>query len=96
MWLTFLFGFLGALLSNVLGLYEVVQLPSTARPPYLASAFYWLTVFLLSCLGGGLALLYETRAMHLPPLLAVNIGASVPLLMKTLASSIPKTHQKID
>jgi hypothetical protein len=96
MWVTFLFGFLGASLSNVLSVYEFAKLPSTARPPYLTNAFYWLSVFLLSCLGGGLTLLYETSGTHLPPLLALNIGASAPLLMKAAAVSIPKTHQRID
>ncbi len=56
-------------------------------PHYAKSPFYWIITILLILAGGGLALLYGYTNVN--ALLAANIGASAPLIIRALASTAP-------
>jgi hypothetical protein len=82
----FLFGLFGAFLSEVLGLFKLRREASLAALPWLKSKFYWVITVLMILIGGGLAWVYLRSGAQLNPLLAVNIGASAPLILSTLVA----------
>ena len=57
-------------------------------PAYRTSVFYWIMTVVMIAAGGVLAVLYKVAPEN--PVLAVNIGASAPLILKALASTAPK------
>jgi hypothetical protein len=83
----FALGFAGGLVGELLGLHELRRSAPAELPKYLRSGFYWFVSVLMACAGGGLATLYGTE--NVQGLLAMNIGASAPLILRSFASSIP-------
>lgn len=87
-WPVFLVGCLGGALGDVLG---IVEARKTGAPSYLRSFFYWVCLVLLALIGGGLTALYGVD--NVKAVLAVNIGASAPLIIKSLASAAPRLQK---
>jgi hypothetical protein len=83
----FLVGFLGAFLAEFLSLWELRHDPAS-QPKYLKSPFYWIMSVLMACGGGVLAMLYGFKEVN--AILVVNIGASAPLILKSLATNAPR------
>jgi hypothetical protein len=81
----FLAGFVGGVLADILLLTEYRK---AIPPEYIRSVFYWMMVLVLAVLGGGLTVLYGVH--NVQGLLAVNLGASAPLTIKSFASAVPK------
>lgn len=65
-------------------------------PPYLKSLFYWIVSIIMCLLAGFLILIYHWSGIKIVPILAVNIGASAPLIFKELAGNIPPEKPRID
>jgi len=82
----FLFAFFGGLAINALRLFEIAKLPIPERPKTFSDWLYALQFFGTRLIGGVLALAYSMSGTALTPILAVNIGASAPLILKTFAS----------
>jgi hypothetical protein len=90
----FLVGFLGAFLAEFLALWELRHDPAS-QPKYLKSPYYWIMNLLMACMGGGLAMLYGFKEVN--AILVVNIGASAPLILKSLATNVPRIQPtKVD
>jgi len=87
-WTVFLVGFCGGFIGDILGLYELRHTDPSNLPKYLTSKFYWLMNIVMASLGGGLALLYGFTDVN--AILVVNIGASAPLIIKSLAANAPR------
>lgn len=87
-WTVFLVGFCGGFLGEVLSLYELRHTDPANLPKYLTSKFYWAMSALMAFLGGGLAILYGFKDVN--AILVVNIGASAPLIIKSLAANAPR------
>jgi hypothetical protein len=85
----FWFAVFGGLAINVLRLVELVQTPRSERPPTFSDPLYVFQFIVVPLLGGGLAYTYQASGTILSPILALNIGVSAPLILKTLASAIP-------
>ncbi len=83
-----LFAVFGALGMQVLGLLELKNIPKPKRPD-LRDIFYWLPFLLVPILGGGLALAYIYPDESLKPLVAINIGVSAPLILRSMANMNP-------
>jgi len=82
------FGIMGGALAEILGLYRLRYLHGTELPGYLRDPFYWImTASIIIFGGGGLTLLHILTGSVLSPILALNIGASGPLIIGQLASS---------
>jgi len=79
----FLYGLLGGLLSEVLGLFRLRQQAPADLPRWFKSWFYWATT------GGGLAVIYLRSGISVQPILAVNVGASAPLLIGSVLGQAP-------
>jgi hypothetical protein len=85
----FLFAVFGGFAANVIRLFDLVQTPRAERPKTFSDPLYFAQFVLLPLLGGGLAYAYQSGGTVLTPILAINIGASAPLIFKTLASAAP-------
>jgi hypothetical protein len=86
---TFIFGFFGGMAVNLLRLLELVPVRRADRPDTFSDPLYVLQFVVLPLLGGGLAYAYTTSGTPLTPILAVNIGASAPLILKNFAAALP-------
>jgi len=82
----FAYGLLGGLFAEVLGLFRLRHQAPGVLPQYLKSPFYWLVTILMMC---ALVIVYLRSGMLLNPLLAVNVGASAPLIIGTLVAQAP-------
>ena len=92
----FCFGTLGGLLVNVVRLGELSTLPRIERPPTFSDPLWVFQFFALPIVGGVLTFVYQADGVILRPLLAMNIGVSAPLILKTLAAAVPIKAGKID
>ncbi|MGZ3240089.1 MAG: hypothetical protein ACXWJK_06810 [Burkholderiaceae bacterium] len=90
-----LFAATGALAIDLLKLAEIRNLPKQERPD-LKEIWYWIPFLVLPFLGAGLAYVYLMSGIELKPLLAVNIGISAPLIIRTMASTAPHISKPID
>ena len=87
----FLYGLLGGGLAEVLGLFKLRQQAGAGGnlPAFLKSAFYWGVTLLMVSAGGGIVEVYLKSGINLNPLLAVNIGASAPLIIGSIVAQAP-------
>jgi len=58
-------------------------------PVYARSPLYWGLTAVIVLAGGMLAVAYAASGQRLGPLLALNVGASAPLIIQGLAASAP-------
>ncbi len=85
----FWFAVFGGFAINLLRLVELAHTPRSERPQTFSDPLYVLQFVVLPFLGGGLAYTYHVSGTILSPILALNIGVSAPLILKSLASAIP-------
>ncbi len=78
----------GGLAINLLNLAELKNVPKDRRPD-LTDWLYWLYFLVTPALGAGLAYLYQISNIEMKPLLAANVGASAPLILRSMAAAIP-------
>jgi hypothetical protein len=84
-----IWGFVGGLLGHSLRLIRHSEVPRELRPELAGDPMFWCSWFVLGAIGGVFALAYTRSGMKLPPILAINIGASAPLLAEKLISTLP-------
>jgi len=82
-------GFAGGLVAEAVGIFDLRHTAPNELPQHLKSWFYWLCVIGMSCLGSGLVYIYADSGVHIVPLLALNIGASAPLILRQLTRATP-------
>ncbi len=87
----FLYGTIGGILAELLGLYKLRTQAPAAFPSYLRSVFYWIITFGMILAGGVLVWIYVKSGLEMKPIIAVNIGASAPLIIGSLMQ--PKTPE---
>jgi len=93
-WEAFFFGAVGGAFSELLGLFQLRHQAREALPAYLKSWFYWIVTIGMIAAGGVLVLIYDRSGITLKPIVAVNVGASAPLLIAAFIAQTPKI--KID
>ena len=86
----FVFGFFGGLGVNLLRLYALSQSSTVERPDF--GWIYWSQFVGLAVMGGIAALAYDL-SNQITPLLAFNVGLSVPALIKT-AAELPAPRKR--
>jgi len=82
-WTGFLCGVFGGVVSEVVGIYKFRRFKKL--PDWLKTKSYWTITILMILAGGGLVCVYLQSSIELTPLLAVNVGASAPLIISRLA-----------
>jgi len=92
-WGTFLWALGGGLAAEALRWWRLVQNHRSGKtlnlPAYVRSPFYWALTAVIVLAGGMLAVAYAASGQQLSPILAINIGASAPLVIQGLAASAP-------
>lgn len=83
----FTYGLFGGLLAEVLGLFKLRR--ESSEHAWLRSPFYWAVTALMVLAGGGLVVVYLKSSFDLNPWLALNVGASAPLILGALTSQAP-------
>jgi hypothetical protein len=83
-WRIFAGGFLGGIAGDLLGFADRRR---ERMPDYYKKSSYWLGAFTLAFFGGLLATFYGSP---MNALLALNIGASAPLIIKSASTSVPR------
>jgi hypothetical protein len=88
----FTFGFFGGLSINLILLHLISRSPAAERPDF--DWIYW-TQFLGLALMGGIAALAHDLSNPITPWVALNVGLSIPALLKTAAElQGPKKQRK--
>ncbi len=85
----FLWGAFGGFLAELLGLFKLRHQSSVALPVWIKSPFYWTITSLMILAGGGLVAIYLRSGVPIKALVAVNLGASAPLLIASLVAQTP-------
>ncbi|MDD5038920.1 MAG: hypothetical protein PHN78_06355 [Dehalococcoidales bacterium] len=86
-WVVFAVACGGGIAAEALKWFGLRDSPNT--PQYVHSVKYWVLTVIMILIGGGLAPLYGTKDVN--ALLAVNIGASAPLIIGALFRTVPAT-----
>lgn len=92
------FGLLGGVAAEVLKWFGIREKLHLGFPDYAKTWPYWLVTALMILTGCGLVVAYQVSSeVRLNPILAVNIGASAPLILSSLASRTPSIEDgKVD
>jgi hypothetical protein len=84
----FLYGLGGGVVPELVSLYKERDQPQL--PIRFKSWIYWAITVGMILAGGGLAAAYAASNNQLSPILAINVGASAPLILASLTSAAPK------
>lgn len=79
---------LGGLAVQLLTLVEVRNLPKSRRPDF-KDFVYWLPFVINPFFGGLIGYAYFNHQPEVNSLLAIHIGASAPLVVRTMSTVIP-------
>jgi hypothetical protein len=90
----FVCGIGGGIAPELVKMYKIRELPQ--MPQWFKSPIFWGLTLAMILAGGGLATLYAASGSTLSPILAVNVGASAPLILSTLSSNAPELPLRID
>ena len=85
----FWLGVLGGLLAELFSISRLRYRARNELPLWITSLWYWIITALLIVSGGALVSVYLASGVAMTPLLAVNIGASAPLILQSLVSQAP-------
>lgn len=80
----FFWGFCGSVAVEILILHQIYQTTPINIPERYKRLGFWVIRFLLAVIAGGLAMAYDVQGR----LLAVNIGASAPLIINALTQGV--------
>lgn len=81
-------GLFGGFLGELINIYEHRKEDPQNWPRHLRMPSYWVISSLMVMSGGGLAAVYE-GSLELSPLLALNVGLTAPLIIKTAGREAP-------
>lgn len=83
------FGLIGGMLGNLLRLVTIAGMRPTDRPLVFKDPWWYVQFVILAALGGFFVYLYEgASSITMNTVLAVNIGASAPLIAQSLGSGV--------
>ena len=84
----------GGLALNTVRLAELHTLKKVDRPNTFSDWIYCVQFFAIPFVGGFLAYAYVLDGRKLGPILAINVGASAPAILKAFASATPPPNSK--
>lgn len=85
----FLWGIGGGFAAEMLGWYKLRQILHKDCPDFAKSIPYWILTIIMIILGGGLVYTYVMSGFKFKPLLAINVGATAPLILEALTRQAP-------
>ena len=81
-------GAAGGLAALIFSLIAALSKPPQERPLFKSPLFWVVHIFILPAVGAGLVWAYAASSVTLNPILAINIGASGPLVLRGLAAGV--------
>jgi hypothetical protein len=90
-WTAILSGAGGAFAIQLLNLAELKNVPKDKRPSL--DFYYWLNFIIQPLLGGFVCWAYSASDYDIKPLLGVNLGAATPLILRAMASAVPRGYE---
>lgn len=82
-WLeTFLWGIFGGLSAEAAGFFAIRHLNPNDFPYWVKSRVYYIVVFVMALIGGGITVAYARSGTQMSAILAIQIGASTPLIIR--------------
>ncbi len=93
---TFLWGFFGGLGAEVSVVFALRHRASSEYPHWLKSWTYYAVAFVMVIVGGVIAVAYSKSGTTLNAILAIQIGASAPLIFRKLLETVPDTPKRPD
>jgi hypothetical protein len=85
----FSYGVLGGIFAELAGVFELRRQAASQLPRWVRSPLYWTITAGMILAGGAVAWIYIGSGVDLSPLLAVNVGASAPLILARLGAQPP-------
>ena len=85
-----LWGFVGGIGAEGLRWFRIRDELHKGVPAWGKSRLYWVVTAVMSVIGAALVWAYDSAGdVQLNPILAINIGASAPLILSRLSGQIP-------
>jgi hypothetical protein len=88
-----LFGGLGAELAVI---FAIRHRLAFEHPYWFRSVEYWLIAGAMSLAGALIAVAYSRSGTALNPILAIQVGASAPLILRKLREAVPEEQRPPD
>ena len=88
------YAFFGGIAINLINLTELRNMPRLSRPETFSDPIYVLWFFGMPILGSVLAYAYQMSEISLTPIIAINVGASAPVILKSFAAAFPSQIEK--
>jgi len=85
----FLWGIAGGIFAELLGWFKLRTQAPEDLPLQMKSMYYWLVTVIMICAGGILVTAYLRSDVKVNAIMALNIGASAPLILGALVSQSP-------
>ena len=82
------FAAFGGLCINLFSLLELRWVPKAKRPD-LTDLFYWAPFVAWPAVAAVLAFAYVSSGIELTPIVSINVGASAPLILRSMAQATP-------
>lgn len=86
----FLWGMGGSIAIEIINFYNLFMQETIIIPDRYKSFLFWVVRIIISLMAGGLAVAYDINTK----LLAINVGASAPLIFQALSQGISKQTQE--
>src|SRR5258708_17477510 len=83
----------GGLLAEFAGIWALRKEDPASWPAYLRRVRYWIISVVMIVIGGLLSVMYGVHDM--PVILALNIGASAPLIVQRLLTGAPSAVEAV-
>ncbi len=93
---TFLWGLFGGAGAEVSVVFTHRHRAAKDFPYWLKSWTYYISSLAMVFFGGGIAVAYASSGTTLNAILAIQIGASAPLIFRKLSETIPETPKPPD
>ena len=93
---TFVWGLFGGIGAEVSVIFALRHRAAKEYPYWLKTYTYYLVAAVMSIVGGVIAVAYAQSGTTLNAILAIQIGASAPLIFRKLSETIPETPKQPD
>lgn len=94
----FLWGLMGGVGAEMVGVFAIRRQNPAGFPYWIRSLKYYIIASIMILIGAALALAYYRSGFSLNPILAIQIGASAPLILRKASDTViePKSPSESD
>ena len=89
LWEGFLWGLFGGIVAELLGWFKLRHLSPEEMPHSFTNRYYWGCTISMVLVGGIVVVAYMRSGVQPNAIMAVNIGASAPLILGSLINQTP-------